>query len=441
MSPPPGGGEHAKEFLARAASLARGTKERPMDVVHRCCCGVDVHKESVIACVTWVESTGKKRHEQRPFKTVTRDLLALADWLRACGVTHVAMESTGVYWQPVWHVLEGQFELLLVNAQHVKAIPGKKTDRRDSVWLAELLQHGLLRSSFVPPTPIRELRDLTRYRVTLCQECNRIANRIQKVLEDANVKLASVATDPLGASGRAMIKALIAGEDDPTKLAELARGRLRQKIAALHAALEGRVTPHHRFLLRELLDHLEFVEAKIGRLETTIDERLRPFADVVRRLCTIPGVDRVSAWGIVAEIGLDMAQFPDARHLASWAGLCPGNWESAGKRTSGRIRKGSAWLRRHLCQCAWAVSTQRRTYLSALFRRLAARRGVKRASIAVAHALLIIAYRVIRDATEYHDLGADYFDTLDPSRLKRRLVKRLEGLGFQVTLETRTLSA
>lgn len=412
-----------------------------MDVVHRCCCGVDVHKDSVTACVVWAEAGGKKRQEKRRFATFTRDLLALADWLRGCGVTHVAMESTGVYWKPVWHVLEGDFELLLVNAQHVKAIPGKKTDRRDSAWLAELLQHGLLKSSFVPPTSIRELRDLTRYRVTLCQECNRIANRLQKVLEDANLKLASVATDPLGASGRSMVKALIAGEDDALKLAELARGLLRRKIPALQAALDGRVTAHHRFLLQELLDHLEFVEAKIVRLEMTIEERLRPFEDTVRRLCTIPGVDRVSAWGIISEIGLEMDHFPDARHLASWAGLCPGNWESAGKRTSGRIRKGSAWLRRHLCQCAWAVSTKRQTYLSALFRRLAPRRGVKRASVAVAHAILVIAYRIIRDGTVYRDLGPDYFDTLDPARLKRRLVKRLEGLGYQVTLNAQSLPA
>jgi transposase len=346
-----------------------------------------------------------------------------------------------VYWRPVWHVLEGQFDLLLVNAQHVKAIPGKKTDRRDSVGLAELLQHGLLRSSFVPPASIRELRDLTRYRVTLCQECNRIANRIQKVLEDANVKLASVASDPLGASGRAMVKALIEGEDDAIKLADLARGLLRRKIPALEAALEGRVTAHHRFLLQELLEHLEFVEQKITRLETTIEDRLRPVDDIVRRLCTIPGVDRVSAWGIISEIGLNMDQFPDARHLASWAGLCPGNWESAGKRTSGRIRKGSAWLRRHLCQCAWAVSTTRHTYLSALFRRLAARRGLKRASVAVAHAILTIAYRVIRDGTVYRDLGPAYFDSLDPARLRRNLIHRLERLGFHVTLETQALPA
>lgn len=412
-----------------------------MEVVHPCCCGLDVHKETVTACVSWAERNGRKRREKRQFGTVTRDLLALADWLRTCGATHVAMESTGVYWKPVWHILEGQFELLLVNAQHVKAIPGKKTDRRDSEWLAELLQHGLLKSSFVPPEPIRELRDLTRYRVTLCQECNRIANRIQKVMEDANLKLASVATDALGASGRAMLKALLAGERDPTRLAEMARGLLRRKIPALQLALEGRVSAHHRFLLQELLDHLEFVEGKIGRLEEEIATRLRPFEDVVRRLCTIPGVDRVSAWGIISEIGLDMNQFPDARHLASWAGLCPGNWESAGKRRSGKTRKGSAWLRRHLCQCAWGVSTKQKNYLSALFRRLSARRGVKRATIAVAHALLGIAYHVLKHEVGYRDLGADYFDSLDPARLKRRLVKRLEGLGFQVTLATQALPA
>ncbi len=412
-----------------------------MDVVYRCCCGVDVHKNSITACVLWVETKGKGRQEKRMFGTFTQDLLAFSDWLRGCGVTHVAMESTGVYWKPVWHILEGQFELLLVNAQHVKAIPGKKTDRKDSAWLAELLQHGLLKSSFVPPEPIRELRDLTRYRVNLAQECNRIANRIQKVLEDANIKLASVATDALGVSGRAMLKALIAGEQDGEKLAEMSRGLLRRKIPQLQQALEGHVTAHHRFLLKELLDHWEFIESKMTRLEEEIAERLRAFEDTVRRLCTIPGIDRVSAWGIISEIGLNMDQFADAKHLASWAGLCPGNWESAGKRKSGRIRQGSVWLRRHLCQSAWAVSTKKNNYLSALFRRLAARRGVKRATIAVAHALLCIAYRILRDPVQYRDLGPDYFDQLHPMRLKNRLVKRLEGLGFQVTLEARPLPA
>ena len=406
-----------------------------MDVVYRCCCGLDVHKDTVTACVTWAEATGAKRQQKRKFGTFTRELLDLADWLRECGVTHVAMESTGIYWKPVWHVLEGHFELLLVNAQHIKAIPGRKTDRRDSAWIADLLQHGLLKSSFVPPELIQGLRDLTRYRVNLAQECNRIANRIQKVLEDANLKLASVATDPLGASGRAMLRATIQGEQDPDTLAEMARGLLRRKIPQLQLAMEGRVNQHHRFLLKQLLGHLQFVESQMATLEREIADRLRPFEDAVRRLCTVPGIDQLSAWGIIAEIGLDMNQFPDARHLASWAGLCPGNWESAGKRISGRIRKGSVWLRRHLCQSAWAVSTKKKNYLSALFRRMAARRGVKRAIIAVAHALLIIAYNILKYPVEYRELGADYFDRLHPERLKRKLVKRLEALGHKVILE------
>jgi transposase len=361
--------------------------------------------------------------------------LELADWLRVCGVTQVALESTGVYWKPVWNLLEGQFEVLLVNAQHIKAVPGRKTDQRDSEWIADLLQHGLLRASFVPPTPTRELRDLTRYRASLAQEINRIANRVQKVLEDANIKLASVATDTLGASGRLMLEAMVKGEQDSQRLAEMAQGKLRNKIPELERALEGRVSSHHRFLLRELLDHFYFVESKMRRIEQEVEERLRPFQSEVMRLCTIPGVDRVTAWGLLAEIGLNMEQFPDAPHLASWAGLCPGSHESAGKRKSGKIRKGSLWLRRCLCQAAWAVSTKKNNYLSALYRRLAARRGVKRATIAVAHNLLIIAYYILRDHTCYQDLGPDYFDRLNPEGLRRRLTKRLEGLGFKVTLE------
>jgi transposase len=402
-----------------------------MEIVYRCCCGLDVHKESVTACVLWADG---HRQEKRLFGTFTRDLLALTDWLRESGVTHVVMESTGVYWKPVWHILEGQFELMLVNAQHVKSIPGKKTDRRDSARLAELLQHGLLQGSFVPPQPIRELRDLTRYRVVLCQECNRIANRIQKVLEDANLKLASVATDALGASGRAMLDAIRQGETDAGKLAQNAKGLLRRKLAQLELALDGRVNEHHRFLLTRLMQHLRFVEGQIVELEQEIARRLQPAEEVVARLCTIPGVDRVSAWGIISEVGLDMGQFPDADHLASWAALCPGNWESAGKNKSGRTRKGSVWLRRHLCQCAWAVSTKQKNYLSALFKRLAARRGVKRANIAVAHAILVIVYHVLNGPVSYRDLGPDYFDRLHPERLKRNLVKRLEGLGYRVNL-------
>jgi len=403
-----------------------------MEVVHEVCCGLDVHKKSVTACVLWASG---RRRQTRAFGTFTRQLLELGDWLRACGVTHVAMESTGVYWKPVWNLLEGQFEVLLVNAQHIKAVPGRKTDQKDSEWIADLLQHGLLRASFVPPSPIRELRDLTRYRASLAQEINRIANRIQKVLEDANIKLASVATDTLGASGRAMLEAIIQGEQDSQRLAEMSRGLLRNKIPELQEALHGRVSRHHRFLLRELLDHLYFVQSKMQRIEQEVAERLGPFQSEVARLCTIPGVDRVTAWGLLAEIGLSMKQFPDAQHLASWAGLCPGSHESAGKRKSGKIRKGSLWLRRCLCQGAWAVSTKKNNYLSALYRRLAVRRGSKRATIAVAHKLLVIAYYILRDGTCYSDLGADYFDRLNPEGLRRRLTKRLEGLGFKVTLE------
>jgi transposase len=403
-----------------------------MQVLYEVCCGLDVHKKSVTACVVWASGP---RRQTREFATFTRDLLEMVDWLRSCGVTHVAMESTGVYWKPVWNLLEGQFEVLLVNAQHIKAVPGRKTDQKDSEWIADLLQHGLLRASFVPPTPIRELRDLTRYRASLAQEVNRIANRIQKVLEDANIKLASVATDALGASGRAMLEAIVRGEQDSQRLAEMSRGLLRNKIPELGRALQGRVTTHHRFLLRELLDHLYFVESKMRRIEQEVEQHLAPFQSEVARLCTIPGVDRVTAWGLLAEIGLNMAQFPNAQHLASWAGLCPGSHESAGKRKSGKIRKGSLWLRRCLCQAAWAVSTKKNNYLSALYRRLAARRGSKRATIAVAHNLLVIAYYILRDDACYQDLGPDYFDQLNPEGLRRRLTKRLEGLGFKVTLE------
>src|SRR3989449_722330 len=363
-----------------------------MQVVHEVCCGLDVHKKSVTACVLWASG---RRRQTRAFGTFTRELLELGDWLRACGVTHVAMESTGVYWKPVWNLLEGQFEVLLVNAQHIKAVPGRKTDQKDSEWIADLLQHGLLRGSFVPPQPIRELRDLTRYRVSLVQEINRIANRIQKVLEDANIKLASVATDALGASGRAILQAMLSGEQDAARLAEMSKGLLRNKIPELKLALEGRMTEHHRFLLRQLFEHLRFTESKLREIEQEIEKRMRPFEDKVTRLCTIPGVARVTAWGLLAEIGLDMNQFPCSGHLAAWACLWPGNFESAGKRLSGKMRKGNVSLRRCLSQAAWAISMMKNNYLSALYRRIAARRGAKRAVMAVAHALLEIAYHML----------------------------------------------
>jgi transposase len=418
---------------ASSAARRRGAK---MEVLYACCCGLDVHKKSVTACVLWAEAKGKVRKEKRRFSTFTQDLLKLADWLRECGVTHVAMESTGVYWKPVWNILDGQFEqVLLVNAQHIKAVPGRKTDQKDSEWIAELLQHGLLKGSFVPPQATRELRDLTRYRVSLAQECNRIANRIQKVLEDANIKLASVATDALGVSGRAMLDSIIAGQEDVEQLAEMSKGLLRNKRPALKLALQGRVTEHHRFLLKEMLDDLRHVEAKMRVLESEIAKRLLPFQEEVERLCTIPGVDKVTAWGLLSEIGLNMDQFPSAGHLASWAGMCPGNFESAGKRLSGRMRKGSAFLRRHLSQAGWAVSTKRDSYLSALFRRLAARRGKKRATMAVGHAILVIAYSLLKRKQNYHELGVDYFDKKQGDTLKRSLVRRLQRLGHVVTLQ------
>jgi transposase len=413
-----------------------------MEVLYPCCCGLDVHKKSITACVLWAVSQGKRRKEKRRFETFTSELLKLADWLRECGVTHVAMEATGVYWKPVWNVLEGQFEeVLLVNAQHIKAVPGRKTDQKDSEWIADLLQHGLLKGSFVPPRPTRELRDLTRYRVSLAQECNRIANRMQKVLEDANIKLASVATDALGASGRQMIQAIIGGQQDSGVLAAMSKGLLRNKIPELQLALQGRVTQHHRFLLPEMLDYLRHVESKMDKVEREIEARLRPFQPEVDRLCTIPGVDKVTAWGLLSEIGLNMEQFPSAGHLTSWAGMCPGNFESPGKRLSGKTRKGSAFLRRHLCQAGWAVSTKRDSSLSALFRRLAARRGNKRATMAVGHAILVIAFHLLKRSENYHELGVNYFDQKNADSLRRSLVRRLERLGHSVTLTLATQPA
>jgi len=405
-----------------------------MDVLYQCCAGLDVHKKSITACVLRVEGRGKKRKEKRRFGTFTRELLEMADWLGRCGVTHVAMESTGVYWKPVWNILEGQFEVLLVNAQHIKAVPGRKTDEKDCEWIAELLQHGLLRASFVPERPVRELRELTRYRASLTQEVNRIANRIQKVLEDANIKLASVASDPLGASGRAMLKAIVGGNEDAAELAQMSKGILRNKIPELRGALEGRLTDHHRFMLRLLLDQLGSAEETIAKVEEEVEKRMRPFEETVHLLDTIPGVDLVTAWTLLAEIGFNMEQFPSAAHLASWGGLCPGNYESAGKRLSGKTRKGSAALRRCLCQVASVISHQHNNYLSARYRRIAKRRGHKRAMLAVAHTVLVIAYHMIKDQNEYQDLGPDYYDRSNSDRLRRSLVHRLERLGYGVTL-------
>jgi transposase len=406
-----------------------------MQVIHSCCAGLDVHKETVSACVSVCKPDGSKAQEVRVFGTFTRDLLALADWLKQQGVTHVAMEATGVYWRPVWAVLEGQFEQLLVNPQHIKAVPGRKTDVKDSEWMADLLQHGLLKGSFVPPTPIQDLRDLTRYRAELRQAQARVANRIQKFLEQANLKLACVASDVLGVSGRQILEAIIGGQESPRQLAELARGRLRSKIPELSRALEGRVRDHHRFMLAEYLDEWEMLGQRITRLEEEIDKRMVPFEGAVTLWKSIPGMDQVTACSLVAEIGVNMRQFPTAQHLASWAGVCPGNHESAGKRKSGKTRDGNRWLRRTLCQAAWAATRKKNCYLSAQFKRLAARRGVKRAVMAVAHTLLIIAYTMLKTGKAYNELGGNYLEQINKDQLQRYFVKRLQRLGLKVTVE------
>jgi len=335
----------------------------------------------------------------------------------------------------VWAILEGQFSLMLVNPQHIKAVPGRKTDAKDCEWIADLLQHGLLRGSFVPPTPIQDLRDLTRYRAELTQSQNRVSNRIQKLLEQANIKLGAVASDTLGVSGRQIMGALVAGEEDPERLAELAQRRLRSKIPELRLALQGKVRDHHRFLLAEFLDEWEALGRRIARIEEEIERQLVPFESAVTLWQTIPGVDWVTAANLVAEIGVNMEQFPSAHHLASWAALCPGNHESAGKRMSGKMREGNRWLRRTLCQAAWAVSRKKDCYLSAQFRRLASRRGVKRAVMAVAHTMLVIAFHMLKTGLTYHELGGTYLEQINKDRLQRYFVKRLQRLGLKVTVE------
>jgi transposase len=412
-----------------------------MQVIHARCAGLDVHKKSVSACVLCWESGTKKSPAVRVFGTMTRDLLELADWLKAQGVTQVAMEATGVYWRPVWSILEGQFSLMLVNPQHIKAVPGRKTDAKDCEWIADLLQHGLLQGSFVPPTPIQDLRDLTRYRAELTQSQNRVTNRIHKLLEQANIKLGSVVSDALGVSGRQMMRALIEGEEDPQQLAELAQRRLRSKIPELRLALQGKVRDHHRFLLGEFLDEWEDIGQRIARIEEEIERSLTPFDEAVALCQTIPGVDWLTAANLVAEIGVNMEQFPSASHLASWAGLCPGNHESAGKRMSGKMREGNRWLRRSLCQAAWAASRKKDCYLATQFRRLASRRGVKRAVMAVAHTMLIIVYHVLKTGRTYQELGGTYLEEINKERLQRYFLKRLKGLGLKVTVEPLIQSA
>jgi transposase len=402
------------------------------DIVHRRCCGLDVHKDQIAACVRWAEDNGEIEQETQVFGTTTEQLRNLGNWMRSHGVQLVAMESTGVYWRPVWNVLEGGFQLKLANSQHIRNIPGKKTDKKDGAWIAKLLQHDLVPASFVPDTQIQDLRELTRARARLVQEKTAVANRIQDVLENANIKLASVASDILGRSGRAMLEAIVAGESDPARLADLAKAQLRGKIPRLRLALEGRIREHHRFSLRQLMDHLEFLEGKIFVIEEELHRRSQPYQEAIQLWMTIPGVRWLIAVTLAAEIGVDMQQFPSAAQLASWAGVCPGNNESGGKRKSGKTRKGSVWLRRALCEAAWAASRTKNTYLSAQYRRIAAKRGQKRASLAVAHSILVIAYHLLKDKVRYQELGGDYFDRIRTAGLKRYYLKRLEQLGVSV---------
>lgn len=406
-----------------------------MEVVYPRCCGLDVHKKNVTACLLTVGDDGTRQKEIRTFETMTDDLLALADWLVTAGCTHVAMESTGVYWKPIYNLLDGAVELLVVNAQHIKAVPGRKSDVRDAEWIADLLQHGLVRGSYIPDRPQRELRELTRYRTALVREQTREFNRLQKVLEGANIKLASVASTMTGRSVRAMLEALVAGTTAPAALADLAQGKLRKKRPELERALTGRLGAHQRFMLAEQLAHLEYLEEAIAHLNEELRIRLRPFEAELQRLDTIPGIARPTAEIALAELGMDMTRFPTDRHCASWSGLCPGQDESAGKRRSGKTRHGSQALRAALVQAAHAAARTKDTYLSAQYHRLATRRGKKRAAVAVAHTIITIIYHLLRTGGTYRELGGNFFDERDREQVARRQVARLQRLGYRVTLE------
>lgn len=414
-----------------------------MEVMHQRCAGLDVHKETVVACRIVPDEAGGWNKVTRTFSTMTHALLELVDWLHEVGVQQVALESTGVYWKPVFNLLEAEFEVLVVNAKHIKFVPGRKTDVKDAQWIAELLQHGLLKASFIPEVDQRDLRDVLRYRTHLIQERSREINRVHKVLEDANIKLSSVATDIMGVSGREMLAALIAGKDDPQALAQLAKGRMRPKIEQLQHALTGFVRANHRLLLTLHLEHIDDLNAKLERLETEIDQLMSPFDqdDLLLRLDSIPGVNKKTAQIIIAELGIDMQRFPSAKHAASWAGLVPGKNESAGRNRSNKTNKANRYLKAALVEAAHAAGKSKNNYLASQFRRLAARRGKKRAAVAVAHSILVIAYHIIKRGTTYVDLGSNYFDERKHDELQKQLVRRLEKLGLKVTVQPLNLVA
>jgi transposase len=405
-------------------------------VVHPRCAGIDIHKESMTVCVIVDRQDGSApEYQKRKLATHKEGIEELMAWLEKCQVTDVGMESTGVYWKPVWNALEGKWGLHLCNPQHVRVIPGSKTDMRDGTRVGELLAYGKLPESFIPPVWQRELRDLTRLRARFSQEATRTSNRILKVLEDAQIKLDCVASDSLGVSGRLILKALVEGETDAGKLAELAVGKLKKKKGELRKALKGRFRDHHRFQVRLLMEDLKECEEKILKLEQRIEQYLQPYEETVRRLDAIPGVDRIGAAVILAEIGPDMSHWEDSRKLASWSCLCPGNHESGGKRLSGRTRRGNRWLRRAFCQMAWAATRKKGSYMKTQHRRISGRRGKKRALLAVAHTILTIVYHLLKDPKlEYRELGEDYFDRRDAEQTKKQLIKRLGKLGYDVAL-------
>jgi transposase len=405
-----------------------------MQVQHTRCAGLDVHKKTVVACILTTSPDGQVQRYRDSFSTMTSGLMALDDWLSNHDVSQVAMESTGIYWRPVFTILEATRSVMVVNAQHIKAVPGRKTDVKDAEWIAELLRHGLLQPSFIPPLPVRILRDLTRQRKTLVQSRTQELNRLQKVLETANIKLDLVVSDVAGVSSRRMITALSAGLEDAGELAELAKGSLRRKRPQLRMALEGRVLEHQRFLLRLVLEHIEYLERLIHRVEVEIEAQVSQYEEAIQLLLTLPASGRISAAMILGEIGADMSRFPSAKHLASWAGVCPGNRQSAGKRLSGATTPGNAYLKTVLCDLAANTARQSGSYVHALYHRLARRRGKSRARLAVAHSLLVAIYYMLRDHVPYQDLGADYFDQLQTQRLQRHYVRRLEELGFSVAL-------
>lgn len=409
-----------------------------MEAIVERSCGLDVHQASVVACLLVGPADRKPRKEVRSFGTTTGDLIRMREWLLGAGCTHVGMESTGIYWMPVYVVLEDHFELIVGNASHIKQVPGRKTDVKDSEWIADLIRHGLVRRSFVPPKPLRELRELLRYRRKLVDSQTAERNRMLKLLETANIKLASVATDVFGVSGRLMLRALLDGNLGPEQMASLAKGRLRKKSVELAAALDGRIEEHHRFLLSMQLERMEQIELCIAKLDLRIDEKLVPYQQQLERLKQIPGVDRVSAAVIIAELGVDMSVFPTVQHAAAWVGVCPGNNESAGKRRGQKGRKGNLHLTTTLVQAAVAASRTKGTYLKEKYWRLKARRGPKRAAMAIAHKILIAAYHILAQGTDHRELGANHLDRAKPS-MKAALVKRLQRLGYRVTLEEVTV--